>query len=138
MSRKTAREVAMMQTYEKIFGCDDTYQDVLEKSGITEEPSEADIKYAAYIIEGVQNNLEFIDEQISIRLKNWTIDRISKVDLSILRNAVFEILLDEKMDDSISISEALNLAKRYSDEKSYKFINGVLGAVSRNKSINKK
>lgn len=127
----------MMQTYEKIFGCDDTYQDVLEKSGITEEPSEADIKYAAYIVEGVHDNLESVDEQISIRLKNWTIDRISKVDLSILRNAVFEILFDKNMNDSISISEALNLARKYSDEKSYKFINGVLGAVSRSKSINK-
>lgn len=127
----------MMQTYEKIFGCDDTYQEVLEKSGIAEEPSEADVNYATYIVEGVHDNIEVIDEQISIRLKNWTIDRISKVDLSILRNAVFEILFDKNMNDSISISEALNLARKYSDEKSYRFINGVLGAVSRNKSINK-
>ena len=57
MSRKTAREVAMMQTYEKIFGCDDTYVDVLEKSGIAEEPTKADIDYAASIVDGVHANL---------------------------------------------------------------------------------
>ena len=133
MSRKTAREVAMMQTYEKIFGCDDTYVDVLEKSGIAEEPTEADIDYAASIVDGVHANLEIINDQITAHSKGWSLDRMSRVDLSIMRNAVYEILFDEHMDDAVSINEAVNLAKIYSDESSPRFINGVLGSIARDK-----
>ena len=58
---------------------------------------------------------------------------MSRVDLSIMRNAVYEILLDEHMDDAVSINEAVNLAKIYSDERSPRFINGVLGSIARDK-----
>lgn len=136
MSRKTSREVAMMLTYEKIFGCDDdTYKDVLEKQGIDGEPAAADVKFALDIVNGVQEHIEEIDKLIEISAKNWPISRMPKVDLSILRNAVFEIIYDANMDDAISVNEAIELAKVYCDEQSPKFINGVLGGIVRNKTI---
>lgn len=135
MSRKTAREVAMMLTYEKIFGCDDTYKDVLEKQGIDGEPAAADVKFALSIVNGVQDHLEEIDNLIETGAKSWSILRMPKVDLSILRNAVFEIIYDDNMDDAICVNEAIDLAKVYCDEQSPKFINGVLGGIVRNKMI---
>lgn len=131
MSRKTAREVAMKLTYEKMFGCDDTYQDVLEKSGIIDEPSEADVAYAGSVVKGVQDNLEEIDKQIEIASVSWTIDRMPKVDLSIIRNAVYEMLFVDDIPAAVTINEAVELAKVFCDEKSPKFINGLLGKVSR-------
>lgn len=134
MSRKTAREVAMLLTYEKIFGCDDTYKDVLEKQGIDEEPTTADVKYALNIVNGVQDHIKEIDCSIELSAKGWLVSRMPKVDLSILRNATFEIIYDESMDDAISVNEAIELAKIYCDESSPKFINGVLGGIVRNKT----
>lgn len=125
-----------MLTYEKIFGCDDdTYKDVLEKQGIDGEPAAADVKFALDIVNGVQEHLEEIDNLIEVGAKNWPISRMPKVDLSILRNAVFEIIYDANMDDAISVNEAIELAKVYCDEQSPKFINGVLGGIVRNKTI---
>lgn len=125
-----------MLTYEKIFGCDDdTYKDVLEKQGIDGEPAAADVKFALDIVNGVQEHLEEIDKLIEVGAKSWPISRMPKVDLSILRNAVFEIIYDANMDDAISVNEAIELAKVYCDEQSPKFINGVLGGIVRNKTI---
>lgn len=131
MSRKTAREVAMKLTYEKMFGCDDTYYDVLEKSGIVEEPTSADIEFASRMVAGVQENLEQIDGIISEAAVGWTVDRMPKVDLSILRNAVYEICYAEDVPAAVAVNEAVELAKTFCDEKSPRFINGVLGKVVR-------
>lgn len=125
----------MMLTYEKIFGCDDTYKDVLEKQGIDGEPAAADVKFALSIVNGVQEHLKEIDKLIENGAKSWSILRMPKVDLSILRNAIFEIIYDDNMDDAICVNEAVELAKVYCDEQSPKFINGVLGGIVRNKTI---
>lgn len=125
-----------MLTYEKIFGCDDdTYKDVLEKQGIDAEPAASDVRFALDIVNGVQEHIEEIDSLIETNAKSWPISRMSKVDLSILRNAVFEIIYDNDMDDAISVNEAIELAKVYCDEQSPKFINGVLGGIVRSKTI---
>ena len=71
----------MMLTYEKIFGCDDTYHEVLEKSGIAGEPVKADVAYATNLVDGVQKHIDKIDETISEAAIGWTLERMSKVDL---------------------------------------------------------
>lgn len=71
-------------------------------------------------------NKDEIETQISEHLKGWKLERISKLDLSILRLGLTEILYDEAIPVKVSINEAVNLAKKYVDEKSGKFINGVL------------
>ncbi|MBR0157109.1 MAG: transcription antitermination factor NusB [Clostridia bacterium] len=131
MSRKIAREVAMKLTYEKLFGCDDTYHQVLEQSGIEDEPSEADIAFAQDIVDGVQSNIGAIDEIIQSAAVDWTVDRMPKVDLSILRVAVYEIRFAKEVPPAVAANEAVELAKIYCDERSPRFINGVLGKVIR-------
>lgn len=121
----------MKLTYEKMFGCDDTYYDVLEKSGIVEEPTSADIEFASRMVSGVQENLEQIDGVLSEAAVGWTVDRMPKVDLSILRNAVYEICFAKDVPAAVAVNEAVELAKTFCDEKSPRFINGVLGKVVR-------
>ena len=123
----------MKQTYEKLFGCDDTYAEILEKSGIDEKPSKADIAFAESIVSGVQANIDAIDELIASASVGWSIDRMPRVDLSIIRNAVYAICFDDAVPHAVAANEAVELAKVYCDEKSPKFINGLLGQIIRSR-----
>lgn len=70
-----------------------------------------------------------IDGKISDSCDNWQIDRIGKAELSILRLAVYEILFDEQVETPVAINEAVELSKKYCDEKSHAFVNGVLARI---------
>ena len=112
----------------------DTTQEAIE--GFVEnyegDIKEIDLTYVKQALIGVENNKEAIDKVISENLQNWKIDRISKVNLSILRLATYEILYDEQVPRPVVINEALEITRRYSDEKSVSFINGVLDQVKEN------
>ncbi len=79
----------------------------------------------------ILGHLKEIDKKIQEKAEGWTLRRIAKSDLAILRLAVYEILYDEDVPDGVAINEAVELAKRYGGDKSYGFINGVLGSVAR-------
>ncbi|MDU3335514.1 transcription antitermination factor NusB [Paraclostridium bifermentans] len=88
-----------------------------------------DLKYSKELVESFNENKESIDSLINKYAKNWTINRMAKVDLAILRLAICEILYMSEMPTKVSINEAIELAKLYCDDKSPKFINGILGSV---------
>ena len=96
---------------------------------VTEE--EIDQDYANTIIEGVKQNLVKIDEMISSSLKNWTIDRIPRVDRNILRLAVYELLFQKDVPVNVVISEAVNLAESLSTDDSASFVNATLATISK-------
>ena len=79
--------------------------------------------------EVLQNKIDDINELIENNAKNWSINRFSKIDLSILQIAISEMLSDLNIPDKVSINEAIDLAKMYCEEKTPKFINGILGSV---------
>ena len=81
----------------------------------------------------VYEKLPEIDQKISEQSKRWKISRMPKTDLAILRLAAYEILYDENVPDGAAINEAVELAKVYGSGDSYKFVNGVLGGIVRNK-----
>ena len=70
-----------------------------------------------------------LDSKISDKCEGWTIDRIGKAELSILRLAVYEIFYDEKIEPAVAINEAVELAKKYCDDKAPSFINGILAKI---------
>ena len=74
----------------------------------------------------ILSHIDDIDNEISSKCDGWDIDRIGKTELSIMRIAVYEIIYDDGLETAVSISEAVKLAKKYCDEKSYGFVNGVL------------
>ena len=85
-----------------------------------------DLDYVKETLKVVSENLEKIDGIITESLVNWKLDRISKVNLTILRLAVGEMLYVEDVPEKVAINEAIELTKKYSEEKSVSFINGVL------------
>ena len=131
MSRKTAREVAMKLAFARLFGGEDTYEAILDKSGIAEKPTEADMAYSNEVLAGIEEHSGELDEKIKELAIGWSIDRIPKVDLSVMRVAMYEMLYMDKIPSSVSINEAVELAKRFGGEKSPAYINGMLGTLAR-------
>ena len=97
--------------------------------------SQSDMEYITELVNKVTDNKEELNNIISSKLKKWTIDRISKVNLSLLQLAAAEILYFDSIPDKVSANEAIELAKIYGGEESKGFINGVLGAVLKEKEV---
>ncbi len=131
MDRRTARACAMKLVYEKEMGGDggiDTLEGILEI-----KPDENESDFMKLLCEGVESNKSRLDAVLQEHLdRSWKLDRIARVDYSILLIAVYELLYTE-LSDSIVINEAIELANIYSGDKSGAFINGVLGSISRSK-----
>lgn len=128
MDRKTARTHAMKLVYEWEMGGDggeDTRLGLLEVS-----PGERESEYMNRMVEGVMANAEAIDAKISEFSRGWSIDRITRVDLAILRLGTYELMLG-KDSAGVIINEAVELANEFSTDKAGAFINGVLGNISR-------
>ena len=126
MTRKEAREQAFVLIFEKMFR-DDTAEEILEYATEIREIEVDD--YSKEIFLGVCEKTEELDAEISKHLKNWKIERISKVALAILRLAVYEIKFVESVPESVSINEAVELSKKFSFAEDASFVNGVLGNI---------
>lgn len=133
MSRKTAREVAMKLAFARMFDgeCEQTYQDVLDKSGIGEAPTEEDISYVQDVLNGIDEHVAEIDDLIDEMAIGWRIERMPKVDLSVLRVAIYEMMYREDIPSGVSINEAVELAKQFGGERSSAYINGMLGTLAK-------
>ena len=100
-----------------------------EISSLKENLSDDDRRRIVARYVEIIDKLDEIDKKISDVSKGWTIDRIGKVELAILRLAVYEILYDEGIPTSVSINEAVELTKIYGTEQSPKFVNAILGNI---------
>lgn len=150
MSRTTARSAAMQMIFEKISGGqggNETLKmvyDELRENGIPgngtidkREPDTEDREYIQKVFDGVLAHMEEIDGIIGKTAKGWTLERMSLVDLTILRLAVWEILYDTDIPNSVAVSEALALTEFYSDPDDKPFINGILGTIIREHEASK-
>lgn len=91
-----------------------------------------ELEFSREVVSAFCDHKTEIDETIMFYLKGWTIERVAKVDLSIVRLAIAEIKYIDSLTTAVSINEAVNLAKKYSDEESAHFVNGILGEFARN------
>ncbi len=128
MGRKKARDNAFKCIYELSFDANDV-STIIENSYIENENLEDEKEYIEKVVNGVNDNLEKIDGIILSKLKNWTIDRIAKIDLAILRLAIYEILFLDDVPVKVTANEAVELAKNYGSNNSKSFINGVIAKV---------
>ena len=132
MSRKIARDAAMRMLYAyELTGelNQDMIQETIEPAALDAE----DMKYLKQVTEGTVELRASLDTLIEQNAVGWRLSRIGKVDLSILRLAIYEMLCREDVPESVAINEAVELAKKYSEPKSKQFINGILGSISRSK-----
>lgn len=88
--------------------------------------SEKDMAVIQDKFDRIMEKLSDIDTQINEHAKGWTTDRMAKVDLTIIRLAVYEILFDETVPTGVAINEAVELAKKFGQDSSYSFVNGIL------------
>ena len=133
MNRKATRELTFKLLYEqeihKIYNPEQTIL-FIENNEITEEDA---VKYIKDIVEGIENHKEEISGHISQNLKKeWTIERISKIDTALLKLSIYELLYTE-IPFKVAINEVVELAKKYSDDASPSFINGILAEIIKDK-----
>ena len=93
----------------------------------------ADLALSKDIINGIRKYNDEIDQIIKEAAPEWPLDKISKVDLVILRIAIYELLYNKKIPSKVAIDEAIELAKEFGNDTSGKFVNGVLGNVAERK-----
>ncbi len=133
MSRISARAAAMQLVYEKLLGGEsdgETLRDL-----IAFVPEDDDEDYIRDVVDGVTTHSDDIDSRIQALSTSRDIERISRVDLSILRVALYEILYRKSDPDSAVINEAVTLANRFSEPAGSRLINGILGSVVRGKPV---
>jgi|LFRM01.1.fsa_nt_gb N utilization substance protein B len=131
--RKRTREIAMELLYQSTMNeksaeelMDDYFED--NQDDLMED---TDMEYLTDVLEGVLKNKEALDTFIEKYLVKWKLSRISKINLSILRLGTYELLYKKDIPQKVSISEAVEIAKKFSDETSGAFINGVLDKISK-------
>ena len=131
MNRTLAREVAMKILFARSLGGEDTWEEVLEQSQARDELSDEDKTVLENEVFGVERHREELDGLIDGYAKGWNLNRLAKVDLTLLRMGLFELLYLPEVPVGAAINEAVELSKRYGEDKSYSFINGILGTAAR-------
>lgn len=127
MSRIKAREACFKLAFE--------YEFLKQKNELTldeflaeKDIEEQDVDYIKQIYQGIIENEEYLNNKISSHLKNFTLERIFKIDLAILKLAIYEIEFLKEA-PSVVINEAVELSKKFSTDNNYKFVNGVLAQI---------
>lgn len=138
MKRRLAREMAVQSLYfmamNEVAAQESVEMVLNEAVHEREEPlSQSDVQelspFVHTLVEGTSTHLAEIDGLLEQYLRGWKVERLSKVDLQILRLAVFEMFYDDEVPPKVAINEAIDLAKWFGTDDSGKFINGVLGKM---------
>ncbi len=127
--RHKARTIALQALYE-VDAVARKPEAVTERLLGEAELSEENMEFVRGLVNGTIQNREAIDRSIHKHAPAWPVDQIAIIDRNILRLAIYEILFDNKVPVKVAVSEAVELAKAFGSDKSSKFVNGVLGAVS--------
>jgi N utilization substance protein B len=98
---------------------------------VDESAAEDSLAFARLIISGAIEQHEAVDRAISAHLDHWDISRIARVDLAILRMAAYSLLFQPDVPASVTINEAVDIAKEFGSDESYRFVNGVLDSIRR-------
>lgn len=132
MTRTKARELAFILLFEQAVTGERMPEIILS----AEELREVEVKGLSLRLAcGAENAMEKLDGAISEYSKGWTVDRLSKVAVSILRLAVYELMFEEDIPVSVSINEAVELAKTYGGKDDAPFVNGVLSGIAKDKTL---
>ena len=135
--RSKAREVALRALYEIEVGKFSPEYSLKDNLSQNNFPSDI-VDFIRYLVDGVTEKIQVLDEVISRYALNWNINRMAIVDKNILRIGVFELLFADDIPPKVSINEAVELAKKYGDVDSARFVNGILDSVYRQEVIAKK
>ncbi len=133
MDRRAYREAAFIMLFEADFKKDENFEEFY--SSALEIGGYEDDEYLKTVFFGVLSEKETLDADIAATAKGWKLSRISKVVMNIMRISVYEMTYMNDVPFAVSINEAVELSKKYDDEKAPKFVNGVLNTVAKNKGL---
>lgn len=129
--KRKSREKAFIILFEMSFNSEMTVDEIINMAIETEVISKD--KMTVELVKTAQEHIEDIDAVIERNLKGWTMQRISKVSLALIRMAVCEMKYFEKIPVGVSINEAVEICKIYGSDEDKSFVNGILGSISREK-----
>jgi N utilization substance protein B len=131
LSRRVSRELAMKLLYQFQLRDDDIHEQIELFLSEAERPLEAlEKEYFLDVVQGAMEKRDEIDSLIQNHARGWSLERMPKVDLAIMRLAIYELRFRKDIPWNVSINEAVELAKKYGGDQSKTFINGVLGKVA--------
>ena len=128
MTRHEEREQAFLLLFEMTFG-EESIEDKMESA--VEARSAVFTEFSKRLVNGVTDYRIQLDDRLAAHSQNWRLDRISRVALTALRLAAYEMLYCDDIPDSVAINEAVELVKAFGGEEDGAFVNGVLGGLSR-------
>ena len=136
MSRRNARKHIFNLVFQTEFNVETYIKETIET--YTEEyedfqKGESDFVSREY--RGILANIESIDSYIDKYAIGWSVQRLAKTDLAILRMGVYEIIFDDEIPDAVAVNEAVELAKEFSGDKAPAFINAVLSKIVKSKDV---
>ncbi len=129
MDRRLARKEALNLLFDHTFNEEKNAVALFDGATLARDFEPDD--FVRTLVEGVISHVDKLDAVIESNLKGWKKNRLSRISLAILRMAVYEILYLESIPVSVSINEAVELAKIFGDDKDAPFVNGLLGSVAR-------
>ena len=130
MTRREIREQIFQILFRIDFYQEAEFLEQLDEYAKEQEASEADAAYMQDKIRAVAEKVTEIDEMINAVTQGWKTGRMGKVDLTLLRLAVYEIKFEEEIPTGVAINEAVELAKKYGTDGSFSFINGILAKIA--------
>jgi len=132
--RRLSREMALKVLFQIDLvstNIEETLKYTFENGKFSDEVKE----FTLLLVKGVMSSLSEIDKSINSYTNNWSLERITNIDRNILRMAIYEILYLKNIPKSVSINEAVELAKKYGTKSSFSFVNGVLGKIDKDDKI---
>lgn len=135
LTRRDIREKALQSLFQLSANEDLSKEEAMQQALTSEDELADEVEtvlvpsYLDLLVSGVMEKQDEIDEKIKAHLENWSLSRLAKTDLMIIRIAIFEMMYVSDVPDRVALNEALEITKKYSDEKSRKFVNGVLANI---------
>ncbi len=131
-SRRSARIIALQALYQ-IDISNKTIGEILDFDWLEKKIDHISLEFAGHLIEGTMKERDFIDAAITRQLEHWDLKRVSYIDRAILRFSTFSLFFQRDVPDTVVINEAIDLAKMFGTDDSYRFVNGVLDGIRKDK-----
>lgn len=126
------RRQARITAFQALYAWEESHPDIKDLLGfdwLDKKPDEQAAVFASLIISGTVENLEIVDAEIRKHLKKWSFERLSRVDLAIIRTSAYALLFQKDIPASVTIDEAVEIAKKFGSPESFRFVNGVLDGI---------
>jgi N utilization substance protein B len=131
MKRRKAREYALQLLFQLDIRKEKPSVTLFKRFWADEDPDEEVRAFAEEIVKGTFKHIRTINSQVLASAKNWNLDRMAVIDRNVLRLATYEILYRIDIPPSVTINEAIELAKKYGTDESGAFVNGILDSIAR-------